>query len=38
MHEEAIRLGLNCLYMTDLSLKQSLYKQEFYCALQVRCQ
>ena len=24
-HEEAIRLGFTCLYMTDLSLKQSLY-------------
>ena len=29
-HKGAIRLGLNCLYMTDLSLKQSLYKQELY--------
>ena len=31
-HEEAIRLGLNCLYMTDLSLyKQELYLNFFYC-------
>ena len=29
-HEETIRLGLTCLYMTDLSLKESLYKQELY--------
>ena len=29
-HKETIRLGLTCLYMTDLSIKESLNKQELY--------